>query len=100
MGGLGGLVFTTRLGRPLDSCRVTHDFKRLLRRAGLPEQRFHDCRHACASFLLAQGVPARVVMDILGHSQISVTLNTYSHVMPALRTDAAEKMDAVLGGSR
>ena len=94
-----GLVFTTRVGRPLDSCRITRDFKRLLKQAGLPTQRFHDCRHACASFLLAQGIPARVVVDILGHSQISLTMNTYSHVMPALRSEAAEKMDAVFRGS-
>jgi site-specific recombinase XerD len=48
--------------------------------------------------LLAQGVSARVVMETLGHSQVSLTLNTYSHVLPALQQDAARKMDAILGG--
>jgi integrase len=92
-----GLVFTTRLGRPLEGSRVTRDFKLLLKQAGLPPQRFHDLRHACASFLLAQGVSARQVMELLGHSQISLTLNTYSHILPSLQTEVAEKMDALLG---
>jgi integrase len=66
--------------------------------AGLPCQRFHDLRHACATLLLAQSVHPRVVMETIGHSQISMTLDTYSHVIPALQRDAADRMDAVLGG--
>ena len=69
------------------------------RRAGLPRQRFHDLRHACASLLLVQGVAPRVVMETLGHSQISLTMNTYSHVMPALGREAAERMDELLARS-
>lgn len=91
-----GLVFTTVEGRPLDASFVTHHLQKLLARAGLRHQRFHDLRHACASLLLAQGVSARVVMDLLGHSQISLTLNTYSHVVPSLREDAADRMDSLL----
>jgi integrase len=91
------LVFTSKGGRPLWASNVTHEFQRVLKRAGLRHQRFHDLRHACASLLLAQGVPARVVMEVLGHSQISVTLNTYSHVVPALQREAADRMDDVLG---
>ncbi|MGO9178720.1 MAG: tyrosine-type recombinase/integrase [Candidatus Limnocylindrales bacterium] len=94
------LVFTTTLGTPLDGISVTRRFQRILRAAGLPRQRFHDLRHACATLLLAQGVPARVVMETLGHSEISFTLNTYSHVLPALGRQAAERMDEVLGGPR
>jgi integrase len=75
---------------------VTRDFKRILKNANLPGQRFHDLRHACASFLLAQGLSARVVMEWLGHSQIGVTMNTYAHVMPAAKEDAATKMQALL----
>ena len=67
------------------------DFKRLLTNAGLPPFRWHDLRHSCDSFLLAQGVSARVVMEILGHSDIRLTLNTYSHVMPSLQQDAADQ---------
>jgi integrase len=91
-----GLVFTTPLGRPLDGSTVTHAFQRHLERAGLPRQRFHDLRHACASLLLAQGVNPRVVMEVLGHSQITLTLDTYSHVLPTLQADAAARMDALL----
>jgi integrase len=91
-----GLVFTTTVGTPMDGIAVTRRFQSVLREAGLPRQRFHDLRHACASLLLAQGVAPRVVMETLGHSQISLTLNTYSHVIPALGRAAADEMDAVL----
>jgi integrase len=62
----------------------------------LPPQRLHDLRHAAASLLLAPGVTPRVVMKILGPSQISLTRNTYSHVMPELQHDAAKLMNALL----
>jgi integrase len=91
-----GFVFTTTVGTPMDGIAVTRRFQALIAGAGLPRQRFHDLRHACASLLLAQGVSPRVVMETLGHSQISLTLNTYSHVIPALGRAAAEQMDAVL----
>lgn len=60
--------------------------------------RLHDLRHSCATLLLAQGVNPRVVMETLGHSQVSLTLNTYSHVLPALQHEAAARMDAVFEG--
>jgi len=81
----------------MDRIAVTRRFQALLAAAGLPRQRFHDLRHAYASLLLAQGVAPRVVMETLGHSQISLTLNTYGHVIPALGRAAAEQMDAMLG---
>jgi integrase len=92
----GDFVFSTAVGRPLTDSTVTHMFQRHLARAGLPRQRFHDLRHACASLLLAQGVSPRVVMELLGHSQITLTLNTYSHVMPGLQAEAAARMDGLL----
>jgi len=92
------LVFTTTVGTPLDGITVTRRFQALLARAGLPRQRFHDLRHACASLLLAQGVAPRGVMETLGHSQISLTMNTYSHVVPSLGRAAADRMDELLGG--
>jgi integrase len=92
-----GYVFVSSIGTPLDGPRVTRRFQKILDDAGLPRQRFHDLRHAAASLLLVQGVNPRVVMEILGHSQISLTLNTYSHVIPSLQSDAAKLMDAVLG---
>ena len=58
--------------------------------------RLHDLGHGCATLLLAQGVRARVGMEILGHSQISMTMNTYSHVVPDLLSGAAGAIDAAL----
>jgi len=91
-----GLVFTTTVRTPMDGIAVTRRFQALLAAAGLPRQRFHDLRHECASLLLAQGVAPRVVMETLGHSQISLKLNTYSQVIPGLGRAAAEQMDVVL----
>ncbi len=94
-----GLVFTTTIGTPLDPRNVDRQFKAILKAAGLPAIRFHDLRHTAATLLLAQGVDPRTIMETLGHSQISLTLNTYAHVVPALQRDAAAKMDAILGDS-
>lgn len=93
-----GLVFTTATGQPLDATGVTSALQRHLLRAGLRRQRFHDLRHACASLLLSRGVSPRVVMEVLGHSQISLTMDTYSHVLPNLLSDAAAQMDQLLTG--
>jgi integrase len=90
------LIFRTRIGSPMDGPTVNKRFQELLARNDLPRQRFHDLRHACASLLLAQGVAPRVVMETLGHSQISLTMNTYSHVIPALGRAAADRMDDIL----
>ena len=91
-----GLVFTTTIGTPLDKSTVHKAFKRILSAAGLPDIRYHDLRHTAATLLLAQGVDPRTIMETLGHSQISLTLNTYAHVMPALQRQAASKMDEIL----
>ncbi len=96
----GDYVFPSTIGTPLDGVTVTHRFQDALKRLDLPHQHFHDLRHASASLLLAQGVSPRVVMETLGHSQISLTMNVYSHVIPALQRDAADRMDALLTGSR
>jgi integrase len=95
----GGFVFAHPDGSPLDGTVVTHQFQKLLKRAGLPRLRFHDLRHSCASLLLAQGVSARMVMETLGHSNISTTMDIYSHVMPSLRQEAADAMERVLVGT-
>lgn len=94
-----GLVFSTKIGTPLDPRNVQTGFKKVLAEAELRDQRFHDLRHGAATLLLAQGVSARAIMDLLGHSQVGTTLSLYSHVMPELRRDAAHKMDALLAGA-
>jgi integrase len=71
-------------------------FREVIRQAGLRQVRLHDPRHTAASVLLAQGVPARVVTEILGHSQISVTLNIYAHVAPEIAREAASRLEGAL----
>jgi integrase len=93
-------VFTTGKGTPLDGPTVNTTVKRLMRAAGVPSLHFHTLRHSCATFLLVQGVAPRVVMEILGHSQISLTMNTYSHVIEQLQEAAAQEMTAILWVSR
>jgi len=90
------LVFTTDKGQPLNHTVVYNRFKRILKAAGLPPQRFHDLRHCCATLLLVQGVHPRLVMETLGHSEVGVTMNTYSHVLTELRREPATRMNAIL----
>jgi integrase len=91
-----GLVFANRTGKPLEPIVLHRDYKDLLEAAKLPTMRFHDLRHSAASLLLAQGVHPRAIMELLGHSSITVTMNTYGHVLPAMMREAADKMDAIL----
>jgi len=86
-----GLVFSTSIGTPISPRNLVRDFQALREKAGLPPMRFHDLRHSCISFLAVQGVPARTAMEIAGHSQITLTMNVYAHVV-----DEAKR--AALGG--
>jgi integrase len=91
------LVFATTIGTPLDpSNLVGRSFKPLLGRANLPSIRFHDLRHACATLLLSEGVPVKVVQEVLGHSSVSVTMDVYSHILPDMQEKAAAAMDELL----
>jgi integrase len=92
------LVFCNTVGRPLQKSNLLpRSFRRLLRRAGLPRIRFHDLRHTYATLALMSGVPVKVVSETLGHASITLTLDTYSHVLPDMQEDAAARMDALLG---
>lgn len=96
-----GLVFPSQVGTPISPRNLQRHFKLLLAAAKLPATiRFHDLRHSCATLLIAQGVHPRVVMEILGHSQISVTMNTYAHVLPETQREAAAKLEALLAGQQ
>lgn len=90
------LVFTTSVGTPIEPRNLVRHFQQTCERTGIGKYRFHDLRHTCASLLLAQGVEPRVIMDTLGHSVISTTLNLYTHVMPATQREAANRMDEML----
>jgi integrase len=92
-----GLMFASESGEPLDrryltSCR----FKALLKRAELREIRFHDLRHTCATLLLSRNVNPKIVSEMLGHASIAITLDTYSHVLPNMRDQAAAAMEDAL----
>lgn len=89
-------VFTTRTGRPIEPRNLSRSFERIGQSAGLPRIRLHDARHGCASLLFAAGVQPRVVMEILGHSQIAVTMNVYTHVSEDSRREAVGHMDRLL----
>jgi len=92
-----GLVFTTHVGTPMSrQDLITRSFRPLLQRAKLPNIRFHDLRHTCASLLLGRGVHAKLVQELLGHATISVTLDTYSHVLPSMTNQTATAMEDVL----
>jgi integrase len=92
-----GLMFASESGEPLDrryltSCR----YKALLKRAELPMIRFHDLRHTCATLLLTKNVNPKIVSEMLGHASIAITLDTYSHVLPNMRDQAASAMEDAL----
>jgi integrase len=87
------LIFPTPIGTPQDCANVLKAFKSCLREAGLPDLRFHDLRHTAATLMFQQGINPKVVQERLGHSDISLTLNTYSHVLPSMQEEVAEKMD-------
>ena len=89
-------MFTDEVGRPLTSFHVSRRFRKLLQLAELPAMRYHDLRHGAASLMAAQGVTARVAMEILSHAQISTTMNIYTHIAPELQKDAAEKLSSAL----
>jgi len=92
-----GLIFASQSGEPLDRRFITtHRFKPLLRRAGLPQIRFHDLRHTCATLLLTKNVNPKVVSEMLGHATIAITLDTYSHVLPNMQSEAAKAMEDAL----
>lgn len=92
-----GLIFTDTEGHPVRKSNLRRrSFGPLLKRAGLPRLRLHDLLHTAASLHLAQGTHPRVVQEMLGHSNIGITLSTYSHVLPSLQREAAGRMDALL----
>lgn len=100
-----GLVFTTSIGTPIEPRNLKRSFDKILEDANgkleeadkLPHQRLHDLRHTCATLLLAQGVPPRTIMEILGHSVISTTLDVYGHVLPEMQRDAINTLESILG---
>ncbi|GHO88054.1 tyrosine-type recombinase/integrase [Dictyobacter formicarum] len=92
-----GLVFPNATGNYTNPSTLHKHFKKLLKDASLPDMRFHDLRHSAATLLLCMGIPAKVVQEILGHSDIKMTMNVYSHVLPAMHQEVVDKMDNLFG---
>ena len=93
-----GLVFPNTLGVYADYTNLMpRHFKPLLKKAGLPNIRFHDLRHTCATLLFTRGVHPKIVSEMLGHSSVSITLDVYSHVIPGIGDAAALAMEDALG---
>ena len=91
-----GLVFAT-IGTPINPRNLTgRSFKPLLKQAGLPDIRFYNLRHSCATLLLRRSVHPKLVQELLGHAAIAVTLDTYSRLVPGMGHQAASAMESVL----
>ncbi len=90
-----GLVFPNDAGEPRRSRNVINGcFARVKKKGNLPDVRFHDLRHTCATLLLTKGIHPKIVQEMLGHSTIAITLDTYSHVLPNLQGEAVRAMDS------
>ncbi|HCT80131.1 MAG TPA: site-specific integrase [Micromonosporaceae bacterium] len=95
-----GLVFANTLGGPMEPRNVNRRFELVRKAAGLEWLRLHDLRHAFATFLLHDGQELRTVMDLLGHSTIRLTADTYGHVLPSKARDAAKGIDRIMDGDK
>ena len=92
-----GIVFPTGVGTPMSRHNlVNRSFKPLLKRAGLPDIRFHDLRHTCATLMLAVHTNPKVVQETLGHANVSITLDICSHLLPNMQDEVAQKLNELL----
>ncbi|MFC2033017.1 site-specific integrase [Chloroflexota bacterium] len=93
---LDSLVFASPEGNPLDPSVLSHEFQRIVRRAGLENVRFHDLRHTFASLMLLRGAKPKVISEALGHSSVAFTMDVYSHIIEGMQSDAMALLDEVL----
>jgi integrase len=91
------LVFPDLHGGYFNSNYLLRMFKKLLQEAGIPHMHFHDLRHSAATILLSMGVNMKVIQELLGHSDIAITLGRYSHLLPNMQQDVVNKWDDVFG---
>ena len=90
------LIFPSTVGTPMEQRNLHRDFKSIIKKAGLPDIRFHDLRHTAASIMLNHGVPVIVVSRRLGHSKPSITLDIYGHLIPGMQAGIAEQIDELI----
>ena len=93
---LDSLVFSNIEGKPLDPSVLSHDFAKIVKRAGLQNVRFHDLRHTFASLMLLRGAKPKVISEALGHASVAFTMDTYSHIIEGMQEDAMALLDEVL----
>ena len=93
---LDDLVFANHEGKPIDPCVLGHNFKRIAKRAGIENMRFHDLRHTFASLMLLRGAKPKVISEALGHASVAFTMDTYSHIIEGMQSDAMALLDEVL----
>jgi integrase len=94
--GLDDLIFTSVEGKPISPSVLSHAFTRIARRVGLEGVRFHDLRHTFASLMLLRGAKPKVISEALGHSSVAFTMDTYSHIIEGMQSDAIALLDEVL----
>lgn len=90
-------IFTTESGSNIDTRNLRRAYERMLKKAGVEYKKFHALRHTYATKLFQKGVPLKTVQKLLGHSDISITANIYTHVMPEQKIDAAEELNDLFG---
>lgn len=90
------LIIATKIGTPVYPRNLSRQWYNLLEKANVPAIRFHDLRHTHATLMLKQGIHVKIVSERLGHSNISVTLDTYSHVLPHMQEEAADAIGSLL----
>ena len=95
-----GLIFCTRSGGPLNPNNIARSYEALVKRSDVRRIRFHDLRHTHATWLLGAGQPVKVVSERLGHAKVSITLDTYAAVLPAMQDRAVEALDALMAAER
>jgi integrase len=92
-----GFIFTTDTGSLINSSNLrSRSFKKPLKRAGLPRIRFHDLRYTCATILFKEGKHPRLVQELLGHTNVAITLDIYSHVISGMGDQTARAMEDAL----
>ena len=93
---LDDLVFANYDGKPLDPSTLSHNFAKIVKRAGLRRVRFHDLRHTFASLALLHGAKPKVISEALGHTSMAFTMDIYSHIISGVQEDMMALLDEVL----
>ena len=90
------LIFPSAIGTPMSQRNLYKKFKAVIHQAGLLNIRFHVLRHTAASLMLNHGIPVLIVAKRLGHSKVSITLDTYGHLLPGMEQEIADFIDELI----